>query len=268
MKLKELAIVLDEKPLGTLLWHGSVLANLAGRDSVNEERQDAPTPSWLNLPFLEAIEVLRRKIVIPVKSYYDMEEGYHRWAFSVAKIVKLQLLDRIKESLLKAQKTGTPFEDWKAQFIKDYRNEYGSEPTSRRAYTIFDTNLRSAHGTGRGQQMKTIVDNNKDVEYVGVWRWRDSVHPRPHHQALHNKAIPSKHKFWEKCATPAGFGCRCMVTLMKRSLAERLGIQVLSGSNIPDPETIAEKGFRYPQWGMQKPNELKTIALSDEAKAI
>ena len=253
---KHLNRLLDEKPLGTLLWHSAVLSNLAGRDSLIEEHQDSIILQWLRLPFLEAIALLRNKIVIPVDSYYGMEEGYHSWAFSVAKIAKLDLLNKIKRSLLRAQDQGTPFEDWKAEFEKNYKQEYGNTPTARRSYTIFDTNLRSAHGTGRGQQMKELSDR-KPGEYVGVWRWRDSPNPRLNHQGLHNKAIPYSHKFWEKCATPAGFGCRCSVSLMRRTIAENLGIEILEGGSIPNPEDIAEEGFRYPQWGIPKTEAFK-----------
>lgn len=267
--IKELNDRLDDKPLATLLWYTSVLSNLAGREDMSQERTDAIIPDWLNLSFLEAIEVLKRKLVIPKYSYKDMVEGYHSWAFSVAKITKLQLLDDIKKSLLTAMDSGTPFEEWKEKFFDRYKREYGNTPTDRRAYIIFDTNLRSAHGTGRGQQMKEIVDRNPDNDYVGVWRWRDSRYPRPHHQALNNKAIPYSHKFWQKCSIPAGYGCRCTVSLLKRSLAEQLGIEVLD--NPPNPETIAEKGFRYPNWGTPKPSnyvEQKKADLSPEAQQL
>lgn len=261
---------LDETPLATLLWHSAVLSNLAGRDSLAEEHTDAILPPWLRLSFLEAIAFLRRKLVIPIEDYSKMEEGYHTWAFSVARIAKLDLLEKIKKSLLKAQNEGTPFEDWRDNFQEEYENEYGTTPTHQRAYTIFDTNIRSAHGTGRGQQMKQISDRSPG-EYVAVWRWRDSPNPRLNHQRLHNKAIPYNHKFWQKCAIPAGFGCRCTVSLLKRSLAEQMGIEILN--NPPNPETIAEKGFRYPNWGIpdaeafkkqkQWADEINTLAEED-----
>ena len=239
----------------------SYLSNLSGQADLRDEfnalegrfRKDAPPPGlppWLELSFSEAIEYFKSKQIVPNANYAALTEGYHSWAFSVAGVTREDILKDVKELLEIALEEGESLEDFESQLetLMEGRG-WGPAPGSRRSYLIFDTNIRGAIGTGRGQQMRALADENPGRDYVVAWRWRDSPEPRKHHQALHNKAIPIDHPFWEKCRTPAGFGCRCSAQLMRPSIAKRLDIEILPPNKVPNPKSIADPGFRYPLWG-------------------
>lgn len=244
----------------SLIQRLSYLGNLVGQSEVRTEleslesrfRTDAEPklPPYLDLSFSEAIEYFKSKKIVPNANYAGLSEGYHSWAFTVAGETRKDVLQDIKELLEIALEEGESLEDFEKQLevLLEGRG-WGPKPGSRRSYIIFDTNIRGAIGSGRGQQMKALNDENPERNYVVAWRWRDSPEPRPHHQALHNKAIPFSHPFWKSCRCPAGFGCRCSAQLMRPAIADRLGIKILKNSQVPNPKTIADPGFRYPLWG-------------------
>lgn len=249
-----------EKMAG-LIQRLSYVGNLSGQEDVRQEVQalesrfktDASRsglPEWLELPFAEAIEYFKSKRIVPNANYAELTEGYHDWAFSVAGVTAEDLLREIQTLLARALEEGTSQQEFEAELEKALiAKGWGTGMGAKRTYTIFDTNIRGAIGTGRGQQMKALADENPERNYVVGWRWRDSPQPRPHHQALHNKAIPISHPFWEQCRTPAGFGCRCSTQLFRPTIAQRLGIEILPDSKVPNPKTISDPGFRYPLWG-------------------
>lgn len=252
--------ILKGEAFSSLIQKVSYLGNLIGQAELRREveemdpkfKSDAepPLPSYLDLSFSEAIEYFKAKVIVPNVDYAKMKEGYHSWAFSVAGETRKDILQDIKELLEIALEDGDSLEDFEKQLevLLEGRG-WGAKPGSKRSYIIFDTNIRGAIGSGRGQQMKALNDENPERNYVVAWRWRDSPIPRPHHQALHNKAIPFNHPFWKTCRCPGGFGCRCSAQLMRPSIANRLGIQVLKPQQVPNPKTIADPGFRYPLWG-------------------
>lgn len=229
-----------------------LLAHLAGMDEATDDpvfdsliRMDAPRPEWLRLPFKEAIAAFRKKLAIPTASYRKMAEGYHDWAFSISKMTKASLLKDAKWVIERGLEDGTGYDDLIKQWNKLIGRQ-GWRAGDSRIYTILDTNIRSAQTSGRAQQMydPDLIDRRP----YAIWRWRDSVQPRPNHRALHNTAIALKDPFWDKVRVPGGFGCKCSIMSASKDFCDRNGIKILD--NPPSPETIADPGFRYPLKGL------------------
>lgn len=257
-----------------------ILADLAGRVEVLEEdeggradslREDAPRPEWLRLPFEEAIAYFRSKISIPAASYKKMVEGYHDFAFSITGLTKGALLDDARWLVDKAISDGTSFDVFVKQWDRLIGRQ-GWEPKgdkNRRLYLIYDTNVRSAYGAGRGRQMAD-PDVAAKRPYI-LWRHRDSPNPRVNHQQLDGKAIALSDPFWQKVGFQAGWGCRCSGYSVSKEYCDRNGIEILSKP--PDPETIAELGFRRPLTGMTAGHKKEVISstlanLSPEVRTI
>lgn len=200
-----------------------------------------PYPAWLKQEFREAIRYFNGKINLPRASYRGLSARYHDWAFSVAQMTRADLLDATRWLLERAMTEGTSFD----QFARDFERLIGRRgwsATGHRIYTIFDTNIRGAHGAGRFEQM-----TDPEVLYVApywIWRWRDSPNPREEHKKLHNVAIPADHPFWRSLRIPAGYGCRCSAMSVTEDYVRRNGITVMLDP--PDPHTIADPGFREP----------------------
>lgn len=234
-------------------------------------REDAPRPEWLRLSFEEAIAYFRSKVSIPVKSFKKMEEGYHDSAFSITGLTKGALLDDARWLIDKAIADGTSFDTFKKQWNRLIGRK-GWEPKgdkNRRLYIIYDTNIRSAYGVGRGQQM-TDPDVSASRPYI-LWRHRDSPNPRVNHQQLDGKAIALSNPFWDKVNPPSGFSCRCGIFSVTKEYCDRNGIEILD--NPPDPSTIVESGFSRPLRGMTASDRQEVVSrtldnLTPETRAI
>jgi hypothetical protein len=269
---------LDGKQFQESIYQSFILADLAGRldvledvDRLDSVRSDAPRPEWLRLPFNEAIAYFRSKVSIPTKSFKKMEEGYHDFAFSITGLTKGSLLDDARWLIDKAIADGTSFDVFKKQWNRLIGRK-GWEPKgdkNRRLYIIYDTNVRSAYGAGRGQQMSD-PDVAAKRPYI-LWRHRDSPNPRVNHQQLDNKAIALSNPFWNKVNVPAGFSCRCGIFSVTKEYCDRNGIEILD--NPPDPLSIAEEGFRRPLRGMSESDRQEVVSrtldnLTPETRAI
>lgn len=242
-----------EKPLtqamvlSELIGRDEILQQLKRNDSLSDSlpiREDA-IPEWLKQPFAEAIKAFRRRVVVPDNQFRKTQEGYADWAFTVAGVTKADLLEDTKWLIDKSLEDGTSFDTFKEQWARLIGRK-GWTPGESRMKVIFDTNIRSANGTGRGKQMLD-PEVAKRAPYI-LWRWRDSPQPRPNHQALHNKAIPSDNSFWQQVRFPCGYSCKCSGFAVSKGYCERNGIEILKTP--PDPLTIAEPGFRYPLDGL------------------
>lgn len=239
---------LDADELEELLYQYMMLADLSGRVDVLDDdgtREDAAKPAWLKLPFAEAIAALRKRVTIPASSYKKMDEGYHSWAFSVARMTKANMVDDAKWIVDKGVSDGYDY-DKLTKMWQRLIGRKGWDATGNQIYTILDTNIRAAYSTGRAQQVFDPESMRKDD--VIVWRHRDSRVPRPLHLALHDKAIAASDPFWAIAFPSCAWGCRCSAFKVSRSYAERNGIEVLEKA--PDPETIAEPGFRFNRAGL------------------
>lgn len=258
--------LLPSKGFQSVLQNSLVLAQLAGQEEASQDieadspRFDARKPEWFRLPFVEAIEYFRQKINVPVDSYYEMEEGYHDWAFSIAHMTRADWLEAARFLIDQAITEGNSLEKFTRQWNRLVgRQGWTTEgDRDRRIYTIFDTNIRSAYGAGRAKQMldPEVVSRRPLI----LWRWRDSPNPRLNHQALHNKAIPATSDFWKRCSFPAGWGCRCAGFSITEEYAQRNNIEILQTP--PNPETIAEPGFRTPLAGLTESDRQQIIQSS------
>lgn len=235
-----------------VLYQSMMVGELAGRVQVLEEdeRQDSfredATP-WYRMPFGEAISYFRSKVTIPTREYKSLQDGFHDWAFTISGVARADFLEDARWLIDQAISEGNDFETFKKQWTRLIGRK-GWQPGEKRLFTIYDTNVKDAVGTGRGKQM--LDPEVRSRRPIIIWRHRDSPNPRENHQQLHNKGIPSIHSFWQRVRFPGGWGCRCSGFAASEEYCKRNGIEILE--NPPNPDDVAEEGFRYPLTGLDE----------------
>ncbi len=168
--------------------------------------------------------------------YKDLQKEAHQKAFTVAKIMQLDVLADIQDSLLKAMKEGTSFKKWKKEIKPTLQKKgwYGEKEVlnpdtgevkttyigSRRLRTIFETNMRTAHAVGRANNIYNST--NEYIQYSAILDSRT----RPDHASLNGIVKHRNDIFWEKHFPPNGWGCRCYVKSLSKKDLERLGLKV------------------------------------------
>ncbi|AOJ13161.1 phage putative head morphogenesis protein, SPP1 gp7 family [Burkholderia vietnamiensis] len=155
--------------------------------------------------------------------WQDVAAEAHARAFTVAGVMKVDVLQDIRAALTDALKKGTTFEQFKNDLIPTLQKKgwfgrgdvvdgdtgeiQGRRLTPRRLDTIFRTNMQSSYMAGRFATQMAQVDTRPWWEYVAILDNRT----RPSHAALHGSVFRYDDPFWSVFYPPCGYRCRCRV---------------------------------------------------------
>ncbi len=193
-----------------------------------------PEVEYRPLPFEEAIELFKDKVILTKEQYEKLIDEVKMRAFTVARIMEADILKDVYDELLKALKEGTTFEDFKKALDLEKLGWTGEAPY--RLDTVFRTNIQSMYQAGHYRKQMEVVDTRPYWQYVAVMDART----RPSHAAMHGKVFPADHPFWEKNYPPNAFNCRCTVRALSERELKREGLKVSL-----DARDIADTGFGY-----------------------
>lgn len=195
----------------------------------------------------EAIQHFTAKGLQPTYNWYEMLNEQHDVAFTVAKMMDLDLLETVKGELEKALETGATLEDFKKALIptlqkkgwwgkKDVVGPDGFVTTvqlgsASRLENIFRTNMQSAYAAGHWQAIVEGADDQPYLMYDAV----DDYKTRKEHAEMDALVFPITHQFWQTHYPPNGWGCRCGVIQMDADEVEEMGLTI--GDNDYTPQT-------------------------------
>lgn len=198
------------------------------------------------LPPAEAIEYFRQKGFAIGFDYRDVWQAEHQAAFTVAKVMQLDILQDIRAEIDRALVEGTTLQDfrkrltptlqekgwWGRQVQRDPLTGAESEVqlgSPRRLKVIYDTNLRTAHSEG---QWARIQDNKEAFPYL-EYDGNNSEHPRLDHSAWDGLTLPVDHPFWQAHFPVKAYGCKCRARPRTASQVERSGRPVGPAPVVP-----------------------------------
>ncbi len=198
------------------------------------------------LPPSEAIRHFRSKGYKYGYSWKDVWLEEHAHAFTVAKAMRSDVLQDLRQGIDSAMANGVPFEEFKKN-IRPTLQEKGwwckklmTDPVTgeqqlvqlgspRRLRTIYDTNLRSAYAAGKWERIQRSKKHRPYLRYVSVLDGRE----RQQHGAWHDIVLPVDHPFWAQFYPPNGWGCRCSVQQLSPRDLKRRGLSVTSNADLP-----------------------------------
>ncbi len=192
----------------------------------------------IGLPPDKAIEYFESKGYKIGFRWQDVAAQAHAKAFTVAGVMKVDVLQDVRQALSDALKNGTTFDDFKKQLspvlerkgwlgkgmiVDEATGEIeGKRLTPRRLDTIFRTNMQSAYMAGRYATQLEQVDTHPYWEYVAVLDSRT----RPAHRALAGCVFRYDDPIWQTIYPPNGYRCRCRVRTRTVGYVEKNGITV------------------------------------------
>jgi SPP1 gp7 family putative phage head morphogenesis protein len=208
------------------------------------------------LPFDEAIKFFRDKgLVISPTSWRDVWAEEHVYAFTVARVAAMDVLEDIRMEVDRAIEAGVTLDDFKDTLNetlarKGWLTPPGGLPrevlpdgtvrkrlTPWRLETIFRTNVQSAYNTGRYKQMLENAPRRPWWMYDAV----GDARTRPSHAAMDGRVYRFDDPVWDKWYPPNGFNCRCTVrTLRDKDLEKREIIPTTQA-----PPISPDEGFEY-----------------------
>ncbi|MCU7494752.1 MAG: phage head morphogenesis protein [Ignavibacteria bacterium] len=226
------------------------------------EKSDALLLFAFSLPPEKAIEFLRKKGYKISWDWTDLWQEAHAKAFTVAKVMKLDLLQDIKSEVDKAIQNGMTLEEFRsavepimrlkgwwgkvrASEVPGFEAAPGRDPNKevllgspRRIKTIYRVNMQTSYSTGRYKGLLDLVPYRPYWQYLQIQRKTK----RHDHSLLHEKIFMWDDPIWSKVYPPNGFFCGCrVVSLTEAELKER-GLKVTKGSEV---DFTPDEGWNY-----------------------
>lgn len=209
-----------------------------------------------NLTPEQAVAFFQAKGLQPTFAWQEMLGDEHTRAFTVAKMMDVDMLKDTRALIDQAISEGRSME-WFKKEITPYLQKKGwwgkqqvvapggaivkaQLGSPSRLATIFRTNMQSAYAAG---QWDKITEQAEALPYL-VYDAIDDHRTRPEHAAWDDLALPVGHPFWQTHYPPNGWNCRCGVIQVDDDGLEALG---KSGPD-PDPPTGTYK-WRNPATG-------------------
>ncbi|MFW2176651.1 MULTISPECIES: phage minor head protein [unclassified Moraxella] len=203
-------------------------------------------------PPTDAIHYLQQRYPQASWAYTDLLDNAHDRAFVVAKMMDVDLVSTVQQSLVKAMQDGTTYKAWAKDIDKvlakagwyDGQINVDSEGNAKkvatggqhRLETIYRTNMASAYEAGR----QKVIFNEREhdpfpfVMYSAIMDNRT----RPTHKALHGKVMAKSDPAWQSISPPNGYNCRCTIVELTQGQIDRYGYTVSSSDGKLSTEVV------------------------------
>ncbi|MEI8128363.1 MAG: phage minor head protein [bacterium] len=160
--------------------------------------------------------------------WHEVWQSAHQKTFTVAKLVKEDVLQDIRDALDKALADGQTFQQfqkelkptlqkkgwWGEQFVGDSEGniEHVQMGSLSRLKTIYQVNMQTSYMVGRYRTQLDNADNRPYWQYVAVMDKRT----RPEHAELNERTFRYDDPFWDSFYPPNGWRCRCRVRALSK----------------------------------------------------
>lgn len=186
-----------------------------------------------------AIGYFRGKGLRPSFSYADMVGAAHDQAFTVAKMMDVDLLGQVRASLDEALAGGTSFGDWKKQLVPTLQKggwwgerdvvDPATGQTVRatlgspwRLETIFRTNMQQAYAV---EAWAGVVEQAELAPFL-MYDAVDDLRTRAEHRAWDRTVLRWDHPWWKTHFPPLGYNCRCGIVQLSQGELQAMGLSV------------------------------------------
>jgi SPP1 gp7 family putative phage head morphogenesis protein len=173
------------------------------------------------LPFDEAIAFFADKVPLSVDEFYALARAMRARAFTVARVMSMDVITDIRDALLSAIEAGETLADFRAGLSETMSARGWEGLTPWHAETVFRNNIQTSYSVGRWNQMKDSADR-----FYGEYDAVNDSHTRPTHAAMDGKIYPMDHPFWDTWWPPNGHRCRCGVNPVHKYVVEEEGLKV------------------------------------------
>lgn len=224
----------------------------------------------LGLPPEKAIEWLKTRQVT-AENYRNLTASEIAKVYTIARMTDLDMLNDIKQSMVKAASDGQSFADWSKGILQHLQNKGWLHPNGhdgkviidpgsgevfgapRRLENIYRTNMQTAYSAGQYQGYMANIGSRPYWMYDAVGDHRT----RPAHAAMDGLVYRYDDPFWTTFYPPNGYRCRCSVIALSERDMQREG-KVLSQSgkhNLVETNKIYnKKGDSYPTVAYKAPD--------------
>lgn len=182
------------------------------------------------LPFEEQIAFFRQKVPVPTARWDDLRHNEHDAGFMVAGAMKAELLADLQAAVARTAAGAGTLEEFRAAFPgivarhgwHGWTGEGTAAGEAWRTRVIYQTNMLTSYAAGRLAQLRD--PELRKIAPYWMYRHNDSVmHPRPLHVSWDKLTLPADDPWFQTHYPPNGWGCRCYIVAVSKTLAELQG---------------------------------------------
>jgi hypothetical protein len=194
---------------------------------------DPTTIKFGEVPFTEAIRILREMVPMTDDQYRALEAIAQQKAFSFAGAYSESMATAV-QNVLADVASGKVSIDQLLEKANAALDAFGESLTPFQAHTIFETSLSRVFNDGALRRYHSTPGAPAAYPYFGIDTAFDS-RVRPNHYALDWRRIKTVFPVTDMLLTqwplPAGYRCRCARRFFSESQVTSLGLQVGSGED-------------------------------------
>lgn len=196
---------------------GDVLANEGA-----EAQFSAPTALPGTFTPDEAFAWISKQISITRAQFDQLALELQQQAFTVGRKANLDQIERMR-GFLERQLTGGVVS--KRAFINKFKSQFAESHLQ----TVYRTNMHSNFEAGKRDMIMKQVNRGA----VAFLRWQTArdFRVRDEHKPLQGFTAPPDDPIWSQIWPPAGYNCRCTVTVISNRDAERFNVSASPSSH-------------------------------------
>ncbi|HOJ19594.1 MAG TPA: phage minor head protein [Ignavibacteriaceae bacterium] len=219
----------------------------------------------LNLPPEQIVNWYRSKGLQITWSWSDLWQDAHSTYFTVAKVMRLDILQSLKDEVNKIFNSGITFEQFKknlepvlkrlgwwgkvkASDVPGFDPSSGIDPNKivqlgspHRLKTIYRVNSSVAYNANRYKSQLANYESRPYWLYVQL----DRPTKRKSHEPFHNKVFMYNDPIWDIIYPPNGWYCMCSVRALTHSELEAMGFVVSRGEDFREFIGEIPEEWRY-----------------------
>lgn len=206
-----------------------------------------------------AIKYFRKKGNKLTWDWYELWQDAHKRTFTVAKVMREDILNDIRSALDKALSEGKTFKEfskelkptlqkkgwWGEQIVVDSAGvaEKVQLGSMYRMKTIYRVNMQTSYMSGRYATQMDNVENRPYWEYVAIM----DKSTRPEHAMLNGLVYRYDDPFWQSFYPPNGWNCRCRVVALSdyKVKKDKTTISDSNGQLSSEMHLVSKKSGEY-----------------------
>lgn len=188
-----------------------------------------------NDPPPEVLAFFKNKKLKPSFNWADVWKQEHQVSFTVAKAMELDILQDVRDGVLKAIAEGQTLHQFRKELtpLLQKKGWWGKQELTdpltgelvkaqlgspRRLQVIYDTNLRTARAAGQWDR----VQRSKKTHPYLMYELGPSREHRKQHTQWQGVLLPADDSFWNTHYPQNGWGCKCRVRQVSKVEYDRI----------------------------------------------
>ena len=195
----------------------------------------------------------KRKINVPTARWDDLRLGDHAHGFMIAGLARQDVLDDMREAIIKAMQ-GETLNDFRKRFDDNVLGRWegftGDGTAKGRAWRtriIYRTNLRTSYMAGRWETLRSFPFLRYNHHTL--------LNPRENHLAWDDLILARDNPWWAVHYPPNGWGCNCDVTGVSEQRLRAMG-------RSPDDAPADIPGDPPPEWSYHVGEAARSLSVA------